>query len=59
MLVVKIELWPFGEASQAKTLALMAIANDQTGTPHVASYDAVLWTEQDRYLSGHSNSQSP
>jgi len=32
MLVVKIELWPFGDPTRAKTLATGTIANTGAGT---------------------------
>ena len=42
MLVVRIELWPRGDASSRKTLATGTIANDGTGTITQGNYQVVL-----------------
>ncbi len=42
MLVVKVELWPHGQESQARTLGTIRIANDGTGTPRRGNYDYAM-----------------
>jgi len=42
MLVVKIELWPFGNPARAKTLATGMIANAGTGTLARGNYRVLL-----------------
>ena len=42
MLVVRIELWPHGDASRCKTLATGTIVNDGTGTATRGNYEIVL-----------------
>ncbi len=47
MLVVKVEIWPFGDKSAAYTISTIRIVNDGTTTEddsgvQVANYDAVL-----------------
>jgi hypothetical protein len=42
MLVVKIELWPFGDPTRAKTLATGMIANTGAGTPTRGDYRVLL-----------------
>ena len=39
MLVIKIELWPFGDESRKKVLGLATIVNDGTGTHELGNYD--------------------
>ena len=43
MLVVKIELWPHGDKSQAKLLGRLDIANDGTGNSSWGNYITRLW----------------
>lgn len=38
MLVVRIELWPYGDSSRARTLAVGTITNTGTGSPTVGNY---------------------
>ena len=38
MLVVRIELWPYGDPSRRKTLATGTIVNDGTGTTTEGNY---------------------
>ena len=38
MVVVKIEIWPFGEESKASEIGRMTIVNDGTGTPSLGNY---------------------
>lgn len=40
MLVVKIEIWPFGNKHKARTLGEMHIVNDGTGTGERGNYRA-------------------
>lgn len=42
MLVVKVELWPFGDESRMKELARGFIWNDATGTSTRGNYQFVL-----------------
>jgi hypothetical protein len=42
MLRVTIELLPDGDADLARTLAVMTVANDDTGTPMNGHYDVTL-----------------
>jgi hypothetical protein len=42
MVVVKIEIWPRGEESEAKTIAVARIANDGTGTTSHGNYAVSL-----------------
>lgn len=42
MLVVRVELWPKGEASLARPIAEMRISNDATGDYERANYDVEL-----------------
>ena len=38
MIVVKVEIWPFGEAINAKELAEFRIINDNTGSTEFGNY---------------------
>jgi hypothetical protein len=38
MLVIKVELWPYGDESRAEQIATGVIANDGTGTAEVGRY---------------------
>lgn len=40
MIRVTIELWPYGREENKKTLGVIHIANDATGTPHRGNYQA-------------------
>jgi len=42
MLVVRIELWPHGDAKKRRTLCTAAIVNDGTGTTEFGNYNVVL-----------------
>ncbi len=42
MVVVKIELWPHGDASQAQPLGEIYISNDGTGSALRGNYDVEL-----------------
>ncbi len=42
MLVVRIELWPLGDSSRCKTLAIGTIVNDDTGTITRGNYRVQL-----------------
>jgi hypothetical protein len=42
MIVCKIELWPRGDKTKARTLGTVVIANDGTGTPEHGNYDVAL-----------------
>jgi hypothetical protein len=39
MIVVKVELWPFGDEDKARLLGVLMIANDGTGDNKKASYE--------------------
>jgi hypothetical protein len=43
MIVVKVELWPRGDSSNAKLLGISTIANDGTGTISHGYYDSYLF----------------
>lgn len=45
MLVVKVELWPFGEEELLEELGRITIANDGEGSSLVADYDVVVTDE--------------
>jgi hypothetical protein len=45
MLRVTIELLPYGDESQARTLGTLEIANDATGTLDVGNYTGKLFAE--------------
>ena len=38
MLVIKVELHPWGDSTRAREVARMRIYNDGTGTPNVGNY---------------------
>ena len=40
MVVVKLELWPGGDETQARPLGIIAIANDGTGNADAGNYTA-------------------
>lgn len=42
MIVVHIDLWPFGDNKKAKPLGNIVIANDGTGSDKSGNYDVVL-----------------
>ncbi len=42
MVVVKIELWPGGDQSKARTLGMAMITNDGSGDVATGSYDVEL-----------------
>lgn len=54
MLVVKIELWPWGEEARKRQLATIAIANTGAGNVHIGDYRWVISHQQD---SGFGPSQ--
>ena len=43
MIVVKVELWPYGYSEYKRELGRMSIANDGTGTRTVGQYDSRLY----------------
>ena len=42
MLVVRIELWPFGNRENARLIGVCKIANDGTGNPEFGNYNVAL-----------------
>lgn len=42
MLVIKIELWPYGDQSKSKILGTSLICNDGTGDKETGNYYAVF-----------------
>lgn len=42
MIVVRIELWPWGNPDTKRDLATIAIANDGSGNMHVGDYNYVV-----------------
>lgn len=67
MIVVKVELWPHGDARKAKELTRMAIANDASGDSLYGNYDVVVHNNQQfrkgvwrtGQVKGHDRSISP
>ncbi len=45
MLVINIQIWPKGDETKAKTIAMAKITNDGTGTKAMGNYTYQLWTE--------------
>jgi len=45
MIVVKVELWPYGSEDMARTLGTAKIANDGTGSQDCGNYVAELYKE--------------
>ena len=43
MLVIKIELWPFGRKENAKTLFVGTVGNDLSGTSTSGNYNVRLY----------------
>lgn len=43
MIVVKIELWPFGFEDKKQLLGMATITNDGSGTPTVGNYNVKLF----------------
>jgi len=48
MIVVRIEIWPFGSKELARTIGVCKIVNDGTGNPEFGNYDTVL-LHSDKY----------
>jgi len=44
MIVIKVELWPFGEESKKRDIARAVIGNDGTGSYDMGNYDARFYT---------------
>lgn len=42
MLVVKIEIWPRGDKTQARDIGLILVSNDGQGDKEQAAYDVVV-----------------
>ena len=45
-IVVKLELWPGGDKERARTMGILIIANDGTGTASRGNYDDKLIGKQ-------------
>lgn len=67
MLVVRTELWPFGDEEERETLSVIVIGNDATGSAAVGSYRVwynegdidpyrMLREEPATYVGGHVRS---
>jgi|GEM_PF-1437618 hypothetical protein len=56
MIYVKIELWPFGDRNQRKTLGEMVIANDSSGSATKGNYKVWHKTDPEKLLD---NTQNP
>jgi hypothetical protein len=54
MIVVRIELWPKGDATKAEHLGTARIVNDGTGTPDLGHYAVELskWRSDKPWKSG-------
>ena len=48
MIVVRVELWPFGEQKNASTLGIMCVANDGSGTKTKGNYKAMAFAKGSR-----------
>lgn len=50
MLMIKVELWPFGDESQKKTIATMKIVNDGRHPlrPKMGSYVVILGDKKEK-----------
>jgi len=48
MLVVKVELWPFGNEESKRTLGTMRISNDATGTTTRGNYNVRVFSRDGR-----------
>lgn len=44
MIVIPIELWPFGYADHARSLGQLRISNDGTGDSHRGNYDVRVYS---------------
>lgn len=47
MLVIKIELWPFGQESKKRELGRAHIINDSTGTLEIGNYKVILFKSEE------------
>ncbi len=47
MLVIKIELWPFGQESKKQELGRAHIINDGTGTLDIGNYEVKLFKSEE------------
>lgn len=54
MIVIKILIWPHGDASKERSLGTVAIINDGTGTHHCGNYTVKVWGRgpRPRFLKG-------
>lgn len=48
MMVVKVEIWPYGESEERFEIARVGIINQGTGTPALADYHVVALNERDK-----------
>ena len=47
MIVIKVEIWPYGDASKARSLGVAVIVNDGTGRATSGNYSVHLSTAGD------------
>jgi hypothetical protein len=47
MLVIKVEIWPFGSQAHKRTLGEMHIVNDGTERGPFGNYDVCVWNGDD------------
>ena len=52
MLVIKMELWPFGDESAAKEIARCTIGNDGTGDEDTGNYEVALFNGKRKWKKG-------
>lgn len=52
MLVIKMELWPFGDETKAQEIARCNIANDATGDEDTGNYNIALFNGKRRWKRG-------
>lgn len=55
MLVIKVELWPFGDESRKKEIATAEIWNTGTGTLERGNYDSSFFSEGHGEFSAQLN----
>lgn len=52
MIVVKVEIWPFGDGKSRREIGRMRIANDGSGTMGIGNYRFTIDPLTDRTVSG-------
>ena len=52
MLIIKVDLHPYGDSSRQKTLAELHISNDGTGDDFYGNYSYTIWDGEQSALMG-------